>query len=41
MGISFPGESAEYREGRDRLLQDEIELRRALEAVAETRRKLR
>jgi predicted dithiol-disulfide oxidoreductase (DUF899 family) len=40
MGISFPGESAEYREARDRLLQDEIELRRAMEAVAETRRKL-
>jgi predicted dithiol-disulfide oxidoreductase (DUF899 family) len=40
MGISFPGESAEYREARDRLLQEEIELRRAMETVAEARRKL-
>jgi predicted dithiol-disulfide oxidoreductase (DUF899 family) len=40
MGISFPGESAEYRRARDRLLQEEIGLRRAMETVAETRRKL-
>jgi predicted dithiol-disulfide oxidoreductase (DUF899 family) len=36
----FPGESAEYRGARDRLLQQEIELRRATEAVAEARRAL-
>lgn len=36
----FPGESAEYRVARDRLLQQEIELRRAMEAVAAARRAL-
>jgi predicted dithiol-disulfide oxidoreductase (DUF899 family) len=36
----FPGESSEYRKARDRLLQVEIELRRALEAVAAQRREL-
>jgi predicted dithiol-disulfide oxidoreductase (DUF899 family) len=36
----YPGESAEYRAARDRLLEQEIELRRATEAVAETRRGL-
>jgi predicted dithiol-disulfide oxidoreductase (DUF899 family) len=40
MGITFPGESAEYRTGRDRLLEQEIELRRATEAVAAARRAL-
>ena len=40
MSITFPGESAEYRAARDRLLQREIELRRAMEAVAVARRKL-
>jgi predicted dithiol-disulfide oxidoreductase (DUF899 family) len=40
MSISFPGESKEYREARDRLLQQEIELRRASEALAEARRGL-
>ena len=40
MGISFPGESAEYRAARDRLLEQEIELRRAMEAVAAARREL-
>jgi predicted dithiol-disulfide oxidoreductase (DUF899 family) len=40
MGIAFPGESAEYREARDRLLAQEIELRRATEAVAAARREL-
>jgi predicted dithiol-disulfide oxidoreductase (DUF899 family) len=40
MGITFPGESAEYRAARDRLLELEIELRRAMEAVAATRRRL-
>jgi predicted dithiol-disulfide oxidoreductase (DUF899 family) len=40
MGIEFPGESAEYRAARDRLLEQEIELRRATEAVAAARREL-
>src|SRR6266567_911326 len=40
MGLTFPGESAEYRAARDRLLDDEIELRRAMERVAEARRRL-
>ena len=34
MGVSFPGESAEYRAARDRLLEMEIDLRRRTEAVA-------
>jgi predicted dithiol-disulfide oxidoreductase (DUF899 family) len=38
--IAFPGESADYRAARDRLLQQEIELRRATEAVAVSRRTL-
>jgi predicted dithiol-disulfide oxidoreductase (DUF899 family) len=40
MRIAFPGESAEYRAARDRLLEHEIELRRAMEAVAAARRRL-
>jgi predicted dithiol-disulfide oxidoreductase (DUF899 family) len=40
MAIAFPGESAEYRAARNRLLEQEIELRRAMEAVAEARRRL-
>jgi predicted dithiol-disulfide oxidoreductase (DUF899 family) len=40
MGIAFPGESPEYRAARDRLLDREIELRRAIEAVAAARREL-
>ena len=36
----FPGESAEYRLARDRLLEAEIELRRAVERVAAQRRAL-
>jgi predicted dithiol-disulfide oxidoreductase (DUF899 family) len=40
MGVTFPGESAEYRAARDRLLEREIELRRAMEAVAAARREL-
>lgn len=40
MGIVLPGESAEYRAARDRLLVQEIELRRAMEAVAADRRRL-
>ena len=39
-GIAFPGESAEYRAARDGLLAQEIELRRAMEAVAAARRRL-
>jgi predicted dithiol-disulfide oxidoreductase (DUF899 family) len=40
MGIRYPGESKEYRAARDRLLEQEIELRRAMEAVAAARRDL-
>ena len=40
MNITFPGESADYRAARDRLLEQEIELRRAMEAVATSRRAL-
>src|ERR1700759_423502 len=40
MAITFPGKSKEYRAARDRLLQQEIELRRAAEAAAEARRAL-
>ena len=40
MSITFPGESAEYRAARDRLLAQEVELRRAMEAVAAARRAL-
>jgi predicted dithiol-disulfide oxidoreductase (DUF899 family) len=40
MGITFPGESREYRAARERLLGQEIELRRAMEAVAAARRAL-
>ena len=40
MDVTFPGESAEYRAARDRLLEQEIELRRAMEAVAVARRGL-
>ena len=40
MGMTFPGESPEYRAARDRLLAQEIELRRATEAVAVARRAL-
>src|SRR5215208_1472046 len=38
--MRFPNESAEYRAARDRLLEQEIELRRATEAVAAARRDL-
>jgi predicted dithiol-disulfide oxidoreductase (DUF899 family) len=38
--VTFPGESSEYRAARDRLLQQEIELRRAMEEVAAARREL-
>lgn len=40
MAVAFPGESAEYRAARGQLLQQEIELRRAMEAVAASRRRL-
>ncbi|MCR9122566.1 MAG: DUF899 family protein [Phyllobacteriaceae bacterium] len=38
--MEFPGESAAYREARDRLLDAERELRRQVETVAELRRAL-
>ena len=40
MSTTFPGESAEYRAARDRLLEQEAEMRRAIEAVAAARRAL-
>src|SRR5204862_6746482 len=40
MTVTFPGESGEYRAARERLLEREIELRRAMEAVAAARREL-
>jgi predicted dithiol-disulfide oxidoreductase (DUF899 family) len=40
MTTAFPGESADYRAARDRLLDEEIELRRAMERVAAARREL-
>ena len=39
-GIRFPGESEEYRRERNRLLQAEAGLRRAIEQVAAQRRAL-
>jgi predicted dithiol-disulfide oxidoreductase (DUF899 family) len=40
MSVEFPGESEDYREARERLLEQEIELRRQMEAVAGARREL-
>src|SRR3984893_10424256 len=40
VNYAFPGESAEYRAARGRLLEQEIELRRAMEEVAASRRAL-
>jgi predicted dithiol-disulfide oxidoreductase (DUF899 family) len=40
MTTTFPGESPQYRAARDRLLRDEIDLRRAMETVAAARRAL-
>lgn len=40
MNVTFPGETAEYRAARERLLEREIDLRRAMEAVATARREL-
>lgn len=39
-GVRFPGESSDYRSERNRLLEAEIELRRAIERVAAQRRAL-
>jgi predicted dithiol-disulfide oxidoreductase (DUF899 family) len=38
--LSFPGESAEYRQARNKLLESEMELRRQVERVAAQRRAL-
>jgi len=40
MGITFPGETPEYRAARDNLLAKEISLRRAMETLAVARRQL-
>lgn len=40
MSVSFPGESTEYRVARGQLLEQEIALRRNMEAVAQARRAL-
>jgi predicted dithiol-disulfide oxidoreductase (DUF899 family) len=40
MGITFPGESTEYRAARNNLLEKEVALRHAMEDVAIARRKL-
>ena len=40
MSFTLPGESPDYRAARNRLLDREIELRRAMEAVAAARREL-
>src|SRR5258708_10964428 len=40
MAVAFPGESGEYRAARNRLVDQEIELRRAMEAVSDARRRL-
>jgi predicted dithiol-disulfide oxidoreductase (DUF899 family) len=40
MSFAFPGESPEYRGARARLLDQEIDLRRTMEAVAAARRAL-
>jgi len=39
-GVRFPNESEEYRQARDALLAEEIELRRHIERVAQQRRSL-
>ncbi len=39
-GVRFPNESADYRQARDALLAEEIELRRHIERVAAQRRAL-
>ena len=40
MTITLPRESADYRKARDRLLEQDVQLRRATEAVAAARRQL-
>jgi predicted dithiol-disulfide oxidoreductase (DUF899 family) len=40
VSVAFPGESSKYRAARARLLEQEIELRRAMEQVAASRRAL-
>jgi predicted dithiol-disulfide oxidoreductase (DUF899 family) len=40
MSVRFPGETAEYRAARNHLLEQEIALRRTMEAVAQARRAL-
>src|SRR6201998_3095000 len=40
MSIAFPNESREYREARDALLQQEVDLLRQMEAVEAQRRSL-
>lgn len=40
MSVTFPGESAEYRAARERLLEQEAQLRRLTETVAAARREL-
>jgi predicted dithiol-disulfide oxidoreductase (DUF899 family) len=40
VNITFPGETPEYRTARSHLLEQEIELRRTMEAVAAARREL-
>jgi predicted dithiol-disulfide oxidoreductase (DUF899 family) len=40
MTVTFPGESRQYRAARARLLAQEINLRRAMEALAVARREL-
>jgi predicted dithiol-disulfide oxidoreductase (DUF899 family) len=40
VSVAYPGESEQYRAARERLLQQEAELRRAIEAVAAARREL-
>ena len=40
MAVAYPGESPEYRTAREHLLEQEIDLRRAMEAVAVARRNL-
>src|SRR5437763_17043997 len=39
-GMKFPNEDAKYRTARNKLLQSELSLRREIEKVAATRRKL-
>ena len=40
MTVNYPGESVEYRAARERLLEREVALRRAMEDVAAARREL-